>query len=120
MLVVEKRKPPPTASPPLARGDDEQPRALSRRRVVEIQPIYPNGGKVVWQWSVWDHMIQDFDRAKPNYGDPAAHPELIYMRGGPGGRGPTAFWNHANSINYNAQLDQITISARRQQRNLVP
>ena len=111
MLVVEKK----TAADCIAAGwpaDMMSSRELYPEAVVEIQPIYPNGGKIVWQWSVWDHMIQNYDRSKPNYGDPAAHPELIYMRGGPGGRGPTAFWNHANSINYNSKLDQITISAR--------
>ena len=77
--------------------------------VVEIQPIYPNGGKVVWEWHVWDHLIQDFDRSKANFGDVAAHPELIYLGGG---RGAPAFWNHMNSIAYNAKLDQIVLSVR--------
>ena len=78
--------------------------------IVEVQPIYPTGGKIVWEWHVWDHLIQDFDKTKANYGDVAAHPELIYLRGGRDG--PPAFWNHVNSIAYNAKLDQIVISAR--------
>ena len=32
--------------------------------VVEIEPIYPKGGKIVWEWHVWDHLIQNRDRAK--------------------------------------------------------
>ena len=108
MLVVEKK----SHAECLAAGfpaeslrDDE----LYPDSVVEIQPVYPNGGKVVWEWHVWDHLIQDFDRTKANFGDVAAHPELIYVRGG---RGAPAFWNHVNSIAYNAKLDQIVISAR--------
>ena len=42
--------------------------------VVEIQPVGASGGNVVWKWSVWDHLIQDYDATKANYGVPAAAP----------------------------------------------
>jgi hypothetical protein len=45
--------------------------------LVEVQPSGKTGGKVVWEWHVWDHLIQDFDSIKAHYGDVAAHPELI-------------------------------------------
>lgn len=45
--------------------------------VVEIEPALPDGGDVVWRWNAWDHLVQDFDRSRENYGDPAAHPELL-------------------------------------------
>ncbi len=45
--------------------------------LVEVKPSGKTGGKVVWEWRVWDHLIQDFDSAKANYGDVAAHPELL-------------------------------------------
>jgi hypothetical protein len=110
MLVVEKK----TAAEPIAAGwpaEMMQGRELYPDSVVEVQPIYPNKGKVVWAWHVWDHLVQDLDKTKANYGDPAAHPELICLRGG---RGPNAFWNHANSIAYNPKLDQVMVSARGQ------
>ena len=78
--------------------------------VVEIEPVYPNGGKIIWEWHVWDHLIQNSDPAKPNYGDPAAHPELVDVACN--GRATPAFWNHMNSLDYNAKLDQIVLSAR--------
>ncbi|MBM3889405.1 MAG: hypothetical protein FJ388_09790, partial [Verrucomicrobia bacterium] len=78
--------------------------------VVEIQPIRPKGGKIVWEWHVWDHLIQDTDRSKPNYGDPAQHPERIYVNCN--GRPMAAFWNHMNSLDYNAELVQIVLSVR--------
>ena len=78
--------------------------------VVEIEPILPKGGRIVWEWHVWDHLIQNHDRTKANYGDVAAHPELIDTACN--GRATPAFWNHMNSLDYNAKLDQITLSVR--------
>ena len=78
--------------------------------VVEIEPILPKGGRIVWEWHVWDHLIQNTDRAKANYGDVAAHPELVDVACN--GRATPAFWNHMNSLDYNPALDQIVLSAR--------
>ncbi len=79
--------------------------------VVEVKPTGPYGGTVVWEWHVWDHLIQDYSSSKNNYGVVAAHPELIDPNGGGGNQIPV-FWNHMNSINYNAALDQIVLSVR--------
>jgi hypothetical protein len=78
--------------------------------VVEIKPTRPSGGTVVWEWHVWDHLVQDFSPAKGNFGNVAEHPELIDPNGG--GRQVPAFWNHMNSIMYNATFDQIMLSVR--------
>jgi hypothetical protein len=77
---------------------------------IEVQPTRPEGGKIVWEWHVWDHLIQDNDSTKANFGDVAAHPELIDVDCN--GRAVPAFWNHGNSIAYNQNLDQIVLSAR--------
>jgi hypothetical protein len=45
--------------------------------VIEIRPTGPTTGEVVWEWHVWDHLIQDRDSSLANYGDVAAHPERI-------------------------------------------
>lgn len=78
--------------------------------VVEIEPIYPKGGRIVWEWHVWNHLIQNTDQAKPNYGEPTAHPELVDVACN--GRATAAFWNHMNSLDYNPALDQIVLSVR--------
>ncbi|VGO23401.1 aryl-sulfate sulfotransferase [Pontiella sulfatireligans] len=78
--------------------------------IVEIEKTGPKSGKIVWQWHVWDHLIQDFDKTKNNYGDVAANPCKIDPNGS--GRRAKAFWNHFNSIDYNEHLDQIVISCR--------
>ncbi len=113
MLVVEKK----TMSEAIAAGfNPSQLQSVQSTgymlpdSVVEIKPTRPAGGTVVWEWRVWDHLIQEFDSTKANYGNVAAHPERI----GTAGTGGQLhfFWNHMNSIYYNATLDQIALSVR--------
>jgi Arylsulfotransferase (ASST) len=66
--------------------------------VLEIKPTGQTTGEVVWEWHLWDHLVQDHDATKANYGDVVAHPELVDinfvenpMGPGPGpggGKGP--------------------------------
>ncbi len=78
--------------------------------VAEVHPTYPYGGTIVWEWHTWDHLIQDFDPSKPNYGVVADHPELVDADGD--GRKLPSFWNHMNSITYIPKFDQILMSVR--------
>ncbi len=75
--------------------------------IIEVNPA----GNIVWAWYVWDHLIQDFDATKANYGVVADQPELIDINFTQTGRqAGGADWNHINSIDYNAELDQILLS----------
>ena len=91
---------------------------LTHDVLVEVRPTYPVGGEIVWQWSVWDHLIQDFDPKKENYGDVAAHPERVDLNYGLESLIRTekqpnrADWSYGNALDYHAELDQILISAR--------
>jgi len=76
--------------------------------VIEVQPSPPVGGTIVWEWHASDHLIQDFDPTKNNFGVVADHPELIDFNFN-GARD----WSHVNSVAYNAALDQIVISVLR-------
>jgi formylglycine-generating enzyme required for sulfatase activity len=78
--------------------------------LVEVQPTRPYGGIVVWEWHIWDHVIQNYSSSKNNYGVVANHPELIDVNGT--GGNIQQFWNHVNAIDYNEQLDQIILSVR--------
>ncbi len=49
--------------------------------VFEIEPLRPYGARIVWEWHSWDHLIQDVDPEKPNYGVVADHPERIDVNG---------------------------------------
>jgi hypothetical protein len=91
-------------------GEVKQKNMILPDSVVEVKPVYPSGGQVVWEWHVWDHLVQDADKTKANYGNVAEHPELI--QADDEGRNIPAFWNHMNSIDYNRQLDQILLSVR--------
>ena len=73
-----------------------------------IHEVTPNGD-VVWEWHVWDHLIQDFDPMQDNYGVVADHPELVDINFT---FRTVADWLHSNAIDYNAELDQIMISPR--------
>ena len=85
-------------------------------KVVEIEMVGTEDYNVVWEWHAWDHLIQDFDNTKENFGVVADHPELIdinfeaYGTSGPGGGGRD--WMHCNGIDYNPDLDQIVLSSR--------
>ena len=77
---------------------------LAMDYIIEVEPTYPKGGIIVWEWCIWDHIIQDFDPTKNNYGAVSEHPELIDInyRGFKGG-----FFSiyvkfaHMNSLDYN-------------------
>ena len=45
--------------------------------LMEVKPTGLTNGEIVWEWHVWDHLIQDHDATKANFGDVAAHPELV-------------------------------------------
>ncbi len=58
--------------------------------VLEVEPVLPSGGKIVWEWHVFDHLIQDRDPKLAHYGDVAAHPERIDVNAGGAQRAPGA------------------------------
>jgi hypothetical protein len=114
MLVIEKK----TYAECIAAGFNPskfQPDIASKGMILpdyvaEIQPTKPVGGTVVWEWHTWDHLIQDYDATKANYGVVKSNPQLIDAAGDQ--KALPAFWNHMNSIDYNPSLDQIALSVR--------
>ncbi len=79
-------------------------------KIVEIQPV-GSSGRVVWEWHAWDHLIQDHDSTKKNYGVVGKRPELIDANYPPGGA-LNGDWMHSNSIDYHPTEDQILLSVR--------
>ncbi|HMC00288.1 MAG TPA: aryl-sulfate sulfotransferase [Flavobacteriaceae bacterium] len=118
------------------RDPENTPKAgLWPDKIVELKPKGTYEADIVWEWKVWDHLIQDFDETKDNYGDVAAHPELLDLSRGRelpepisqdsmdvlhkmkrawrnqtvDNRGSDVY--HFNAVNYHAELDQIALSS---------
>jgi hypothetical protein len=77
--------------------------------ILEVEPSGTNGGNIVWEWHAWDHLVQDYDASKDNYGVVADHPELLDINYGNSQQ--TKDWMHVNGIDYNEELDQIVFSS---------
>jgi hypothetical protein len=104
-------------------------------KIIEIRPSGPKSGEIVWEWRMWDHLIQDKFPDKSNYGNLAENPRKINFNvfephGGPpmtqeqvdgmikqGMMTSNATVEnqgsditHCNGIYYNESLDQIAVS----------
>ena len=138
MMIVWDRK---TADESLAAGRRPALTGDSHLLVdslVEIKPTGRTTGEIVWEWHLWDHLVQDFDNSKPNYGNVAEHPELVNLNYGEDALAPVAQnkdaanalksvgyigantgpgraranpdWTHCNGVAYNPTLDQLMVS----------
>ncbi len=74
--------------------------------IVELEQTGDSAAAAVWEWHFRDHLIQDFDRTKDNYGVVGDHPERIDINGGY----LREDWPHLNSVAYNQEFDQIMLS----------
>ncbi|MBN1820130.1 MAG: DUF1566 domain-containing protein [Prolixibacteraceae bacterium] len=79
-------------------------------KIIEVEPTGSSGGNIVWEWKVWDHLIQDYDNSKSNYGVVSQHPEKININFVD--NQAVADWIHLNAIDYNEELDQIMVTSR--------
>ena len=117
LIMAWERK---TANEAYAMGREEINNPLNEcwsEALFEYDPIQD---EIVWEWHLWDHLIQDVNPSLPNYGQISEHPELFNINegnvggaGGPGGE-PNGDWMHFNAVSYNAELDQIVFSSRHQ------
>ncbi|UCG44245.1 MAG: aryl-sulfate sulfotransferase [candidate division WOR-3 bacterium] len=70
----------------------------------------PTTDSIVWRWHLWDHLVQDFDSTRRNYGVVRDHPELVDINFI--GESYHPDWVHTNSVAYNERLDQVVLSSR--------
>jgi hypothetical protein len=138
LLIVWDRK---TAEEAIAAGRRPEmtgDKHLLPDSLIEIKPTGKTTGTVVWEWHLWDHLVQDLDKTKANYGNVAEHPELVNINFGedelpsataakdskdkPKTDGKPAAnpapnrprvnpdYTHFNGVAYNPDLDQIAVS----------
>ena len=116
MIAWEKK----TAAEGYAMGREEIDNPLNQmwsEAIFEIQPDGNGGGEVVWEWHLWDHLVQDYCSSCPNYAVISEHPELFNINNGyvgtaTGPSGANADWIHINAIHYHEEWDQIVFSSR--------
>ncbi len=76
-------------------------------KIIEVQPTGATTGNIVWEWHIWDHLVQNVDAGKANYQTSIVnHPELLNVN-----YKSTKDWMHMNGIDYNPILDQIAVSS---------
>ena len=73
-----------------------------------IFEVDPATNEIVWEWHVWDHLIQDYDSTKNNYGVVSDHPELVDINWDT--NDGKADWMHSNALDYNPETKQILLS----------
>lgn len=102
--------------------------------IIEVEPTKPQGGNIVWEWHMSDHLVQDFDESKDNYGVISENPgkldfnlhmlrpqmpqeqlekmqEADHLPDNLTADNWLSEWGHTNTLDYNAELDQIVFGS---------
>ena len=86
---------------------------IYNQQILELEPFGKNEATIVWEWNFKDHLIQNIDKNKDNFGIITDNPQLLDFNFTNNtenfGR---ANWLHINSIQYNQKLNQIILSSR--------
>ncbi len=72
--------------------------------LIEVNPL---NDQVVWEWHSWNHLVQDFDETKDNFGSISQNPQLIDINFHDDERGDIM---HANGFDYDREKDLIYVS----------
>ncbi len=87
------------------------PRGLWPDYITEIN----NATKaVIWEYHVWDNLVQNFDSTKPNYGDPKTNQDkfdLNWICDGAATETGIPDWTHWNTANYDMTAGSTRIIA---------
>lgn len=78
-------------------------------RIVEVNP---ETFEVVWVWDVMDHIVQDWDNSKPNYGGVSLNLQLVDINyPSMDSRWPELL--HTNGLDYDPDTDLIYLSVHK-------
>ena len=101
-----------TKAEAIAAGRDTTKLTQGKLWSEEVIEVDPATDSIVWEWHIWDHLIQDYDSTKANYGVVRNHPELIDLNFTSNYAPNAADWIHANALDYDSTFDQILFCAR--------
>ncbi len=88
------------------------PTTVWSEKIIEIQQTGLTTGTIVWEWHLWDHLVQDFDVSKANFGVVNTNPQLVNLNFNASTTGTAGLdWIHLNAIDYNPTLNQIMLSS---------
>jgi len=117
LIIAWERK---TQSECIAAGRDPNfltDAGLWFEHILELKPIGVDDAEIIWEWHLFDHMVQDFNPSLNNYvEDISQYPGRLdinynaFFNGGPNLNSPDIF--HFNAVDYNPELDLIMISCR--------
>lgn len=103
LLIAYERK---SASQVTAAGGTQNIEVWSEK-IVEVQPTGATTGTIVWEWKLWDHLLQNVNASGANYQSSIVNnPQLMNIN-----YNLKKDWVHMNGIDYNPMLDQITVSS---------
>ncbi len=79
-----------------------------------ILELDPETNEIVWEWHAFDHLVQDFDSTKNNYGSVSEEFRRIDINYDQNDTNPDALghrdWMHSNGLDYDPINDYIMIS----------
>jgi len=108
MISWEKK----TAAQAIAKGRNPSTLAAGEiwsDKIIEVKPIGKDSFSIVWEWHLWDHLIQNFDSTKANYGKPEDNPGSVDINYAT--LNSAKNWAFLNAVSYNIGYDQIVVSS---------
>jgi Arylsulfotransferase (ASST)/Secretion system C-terminal sorting domain len=81
-------------------------------KVIELEPVGIDSAIIVWEWNAWDHLVQEHNPQKSNFGVVQSHPELIHINYNNGTSNSNPDWIHLNAVTYHPGLDQVMLCSR--------
>lgn len=77
--------------------------------IIEIVPLSFGDFDIVWEWHLFDHLVQDVDPTKDNFGVIAENPRKVDLNYE---NITERDWAHLNCIDFNISRNEILLSSR--------
>ena len=51
----------------MGRDPQKTPNEVWFEEIIEVRPLGFDSAEIVWEWHLWDHLVQDFDDQKRQF-----------------------------------------------------